>query len=121
MNYHDFIRQEAALIHADGCTGITNIDGWPCLEHDVQFYYGRSAGDAFRLARQGVRDYWSRAARITFEEANAHFKAANFRESTLGYFNPMAWWRWRGMKLKATRTAWDKHRAREQAALGVGA
>lgn len=113
LPFEAWIRQEAALIHADGCTGITNINGWPCLQHDLEFYYGKSAVDAYRLYLDGHPEPWGSSKSVTFEEANAHFRAANLRDSALGYFNPMVWWRQFGMRLKKTREAWEKHRARE--------
>ena len=58
-------------------------------------------------------DYWQKAAPVTFEQANAHFKACNFRETALGYWNPFAWLRYGVGRLRKTRSAWDKHRARE--------
>lgn len=113
MNYREWIEDEARLIHADGCTGVTNIGGWACLEHDVAYYYGRDPVQAYRLWYRGIRGYWELSPPITFEDANRAFRSSLFRESWLGHFNPMSWWRWRAMRLKATRAAWDKHRARE--------
>lgn len=113
--YVEWVREEAALIHADGCTGVSNIEGWCCLQHDLEFSHGKSAADAYRHYRLGATDYWALAKPVTFEEANAHFRACHLRSSRLGYFNPLAWWRWAAMRAKATRKAWDAHRAREAA------
>lgn len=122
MTYRDWIENEARLIHADGCTGVSNVNGWACLEHDVQFWHGRSAVDAYRQwSRGNTRAYWAHSRQITFEEANQHFKSSLFRESVLGHLNPMTWWRYRAMKLKATRAAWDRHRAREAREASHGA
>lgn len=119
--YHDFIREEAALINADGCTGVTNVNGWACLEHDLAYYHGKRPTHAYRKYCAGVEDFWGDAEPTTFEEANANFKRALFRESVFGHLNPLSWVRYAAMRLKKTRSAWDEHRQRERDALGVGA
>jgi len=113
MLYWDWISEEAALINADGCTGVTNYQGRCCLQHDLEFYYGASASDAYRRYRDGDPYYWFNADLLSFEIANAHFKACHFRNSKLGYRDPAAWWRYAAMRLKKTRAAWDAHRKRE--------
>lgn len=119
LSYHEWIENEADLIHADGCTGVTNVNGWPCLQHDLEFKTGRSAAAAYNYYRWGHEDYWAKAPQITFEIANAHFRAALFRESALGYLNVFSWARYVAMRLKKTRAAWNGHRERES--LGIGA
>ena len=114
-SFADFIREEAALINADGCTGVTNWNGICCLIHDLEYGHGKSAADAYGRYRGGDPNYWRNATAVTFEDANAHFKACNFRESTAGYLNPFAWIRYGAMKMKKTRGAWDRHRARSTA------
>ena len=118
MTFAEFVREEAALIDADGCTGITNWNAECCLAHDLEFYYGRSVTDAYRRYRDADAAYthWTTAAPVTFEQANSHFKACNFRSSKAGYFNPFAWVRWLGMKLRKTRASWEQHRQREREA-----
>lgn len=110
--YKDFIRQEAALIHADGCTGVTNWNGICCLQHDLEFFHARSSVGAYNRYVAGIPDYWQQSDAVTFEQANAHFKACNFRESRFGYLNPFAWIRY--VARRFMRAAWDAHRAREQ-------
>lgn len=109
--YTEWIREQAALIHADGCTGVTNWNGVCCLQHDLEYFHGKSAVAAYQLASVGDPDPWGKAKPVTFEQANAHFKACNFRESALGYFNLFAWVRY-AARLKM-RAAWDSHRQRE--------
>lgn len=113
MTYWEWIAQEAALIHADGCTGVTNYQGGCCLQHDLEFWHGKSAVDAFTRWRNGEQDYWRHAAPTTFDEANQHFKRCHFRMSALGHWDPIAWARYGAMRLKKTRAAWDGHRQRE--------
>ena len=114
-SYGAFIREEAALINADGCTGVTNWNAICCLIHDLEYFHGKSATDAYGRYRAGDPQYWVNAKPVSFTEANAHFKACNFRESTAGYFNPFAWIRYGAMRLRKTRSAWDGHRNAEKA------
>lgn len=113
--FWDWIRQEAALIHADGCTGVSNMYGECCLQHDLEFYYGRSATDGYWHYGNREAEYWLTAKRITFEDANDHFKRCHFRQSKAGYLNVFAWWRYAVVRTKKGRSAWDAHRAREAA------
>ena|SRR3990167_585228 len=114
--YAHWIEEQAALINADGCTGVSNAFAGCCLRHDLEFYYGRSATDAYIQARYGERDPWVWAERLTFEEANAHFRACHFRESRLGYLNLVGWYRYAIVRRSKGRAAWEKHRAREREA-----
>lgn len=111
--YWDWVRQEAALINADGCTGVTNMYGECCLQHDLEFYYGKHAARAYTYYVGGAQNYWGLALPITFEEANENFKRCQFRQSKAGFFNPFAWWRYAAVRQKKGRAAWDAHRARE--------
>jgi len=115
VSFYDWVREEARLIHADGCSGVTNIDGICCLIHDLEFYYGKSATDAYRHSTgPGDAIAWQDADAIGFDEANANFRRCCFRESILGYANPLAWWRYWGVRTQKGRAAWDAHRARER-------
>jgi len=111
--YASWLREEAALIHADGCTGVTNLYADCCLQHDLEFYYAKSAADAYRQQRAGHPAPWRDAVPVTFDEANAHFRACHFRSSRFGYLNLVGWYRYAAMRLRKTRAAWDAHRARE--------
>lgn len=113
--FWDWIREEAALINADGCTGVSNLYGECCLQHDLEFWAGKSAASAYRHYRNGEPEYWVTAERITFEGANSNFKKCHFRQSKAGYLNLFAWWRYAVVRTKKGRAAWDAHRARETA------
>lgn len=115
LRFLEFIREEAALINADGCTGVSNMYGECCLQHDAEFYFGKSAASAYRHYREGDPEYWLTADRITFEQANENFKRCHFRQSKAGYLNLFAWWRYAVVRTKKGRSAWDAHRAREAA------
>lgn len=108
--------EQAALIHSDGCTGVTNLYGDCCRQHDVEGFHGRSATDAYRLYLTGASDYWHRAQPITFEEWNKHFRSCHFRSSRLGHWSPLAWARYGAVRMRKGRAAWDAHRQREREA-----
>jgi hypothetical protein len=111
--FKDWIREQADLHSVDGCTGVTNWNAHCCLVHDLEFKFGKRAASAYQRYLQSAIDPWAGAEPVTFEQANDHFKACNFRESTAGYLNPFAWLRYAGMRLRKTRAAWDGHRAKE--------
>lgn len=108
-----WIDEQAALANVDGCTGVTNWNAKCCRQHDLEFQTGKSAASAYRWYLAGEPYPWTAADRITFEQANQHFKACNFRENALGYWHPFAWIRYGVGRLRKTRAAWDAHRARE--------
>lgn len=112
--YKPWIEEQSALHSVDGCTGVTQWNAFCCKVHDLEFKLGKSAASAYRNYVSGHRDPWVRADPVTFAQANDHFKACNFRESAAGYWNPFAWIRYAGMRLKKTKAAWDAHRARER-------
>lgn len=118
VTYYDWLREEARLINSDGCSGVTNAFEICCLQHDLEFFYARSATEAFRWWQRGRRDYWIIATPITFEAANKHFRACHFRESRFGYLNPFGWWRYAIVRRQKGREAWEKHRVREAEAVG---
>lgn len=117
--YYDWIREEAQLINADGCSGVTNLNGICCLVHDLEFYYAKSAADAYRRFRGGDLTPWRFAASVSYEDANKHFRSCCFRDSILGHLNPLGWWRYWGVRTKKGRAAWDGHRKRELESVGV--
>jgi hypothetical protein len=117
--FWDFIRNEAAIINADGCTGVSNIYGECCLQHDLEYFWGVSATSAYRHYREDGLDYWRTADPVTFDQANENFKRCHFRQSKAGYLNVFAWWRYAVVRTKKGRSAWDGHRERET--LGIGA
>jgi hypothetical protein len=113
MTFYEWVKEEARLIHADGCSGGTNLEGICCLIHDLEFYYGKSVTDAYSYARLGHLDPWMKARPVTYDDANRHFRSCMFRESTLGYLNPRGWLRYWAVRTKKGRAAWDGHRQRE--------
>lgn len=115
-NFLTWIHAEASEIDSDGCTGVTGLQRECCEIHDVEFWYGKDARDAYRKFREGVQDYWAQAKPITFAEANANKRRCMQARSTLGMYSPHAILRWLGLKyLPRTRRAWEKHRQREHA------
>lgn len=113
--FQDWIRDQAAIHDVDGCTGVTNWNAICCLQHDLEFKFGKSASSAYQYHVKGHPEPWAVADATTYEQANDHFKNCNFRENRLGYWNPFAWIRYGVGRLRKTRAAWDKHRAAEQA------
>lgn len=112
-SYWDFIEDEAALIHTDGCSKVSGAYRKHCRVHDLAYYYGVDPVDAYRQYQEGEPEYWLIARRITKADADAAFRRGIQSDSPAGFFSPLAAWRWLGLKL-AGRKAWDTHRARER-------
>lgn len=118
--YWEWIESEAALVESDGCTKATGFQLACCWEHDVAFWYARDPRSAYRhwLEHHDRVRAWREADDVTFEQANRDFKRCHTQRSSLGWW----WWldprnvvRWR-VVVRASRAAWDRHRAREAAA-----
>ena len=116
--YWTFIENEAALIKTDGCSKVSGAYRKHCRVHDLSYYHAADPVDAFKLYLGGDPDYWWHAARVTKEGADAAFRRGIQSDSALGFFSPVAAWRWLGLKIGGQR-AWDSHRAREAEALST--
>lgn len=76
--YWERIRDRAAELGTDGCTGATGIHVECCLEHDIHWRTGRTLD----------------GQPITPGQANKRFRSCMQSRSKLGWFSPLAWWRW---------------------------
>lgn len=76
--YWDRVRDRAAELGTDGCTGALGFHVECCLEHDIHCRTGKTLD----------------GQPITMREANARFRSCLQSRSKLGWFSPMAWWRW---------------------------
>ena len=112
LKYREWIKQEADLIEADGCSFISNWNSICCLIHDLEYYYGKDSAHAYVLYLSGEKNYWLIAKTTTREKADNGFNNCNHRESFLGYLHPLAWLR--RLVERLGKSAWDKHRLREQ-------
>ena len=114
-NYLTWLRAEASEIDTDGCSGVTGVMVECCYQHDVEFWYGRCARDAYRHLKQGVEaDYWGAARRLSFADANANLRKCMQARSRFGLYSPLAIIRWIGTTvMPKSRQAWDAHRKRD--------
>jgi hypothetical protein len=101
--YWDWVREQAQLIKADGCSGVPEINRVCCLEHDLAYFYGRSPQAAF------VTKSWSLAAKCSRSDADARFRECNEDHSKLSRASLLAKWRWLGVRVGGWN-AWRKHR-----------
>lgn len=85
QTYWDQVRDEAGRLGTDGCTGVSGLFVECCMEHDIHYRTGKTLG----------------GTPITKREADARLRACMMSRSKLGYFSPIAWWRWAGLRLKA--------------------
>ncbi len=88
MTYREWVIDKAEELGSDGCTGVSGLYRWCCLEHDALWRLG--------TRRDGTP--------ITKVEANEVFRSCIQRSSPFGWWSPLAWIRWVGVQ-------WTAHRA----------
>ncbi|HXI13458.1 MAG TPA: hypothetical protein VNM92_12570 [Thermoanaerobaculia bacterium] len=82
MTYREWVEDTAASLGSDGCTGVGAMYRFCCLEHDIFWRTG--------VMRDGTP--------ITEAEANARFRSCIQRHSPFGWWSPLAWIRWLGVR-----------------------
>ena len=86
--YRQLVRQKAKELGSDGCSGVPDFHLDGCFEHDIAY-------------RTGCDVYGNP---ITRAEADRRFriyiqKHSPLAKLKLGFFSPMSWWRWAGVRL----------------------
>ena len=100
--YEEWVKYEASVIKSDGCSKVTDIHKFCCLEHDLAYYYGRNPKHAFVVG-------WDKAQKVTRGDADTAFRRCNQYFSEFKLYSPMALWRWVGVRVGGWN-AWNKHR-----------
>lgn len=77
-------------IRSDGCTGVPDFYFAECVKHD--FYYRTHVGFDGKVIKKS--------------EGDCRFRQGIQRKSKLGFFSPMAWWRWLGVQGRLGHKAW---------------
>lgn len=80
--YWERVRDKAAELGTDGCTGATGAFRDCCLEHDIHYRLGTTLG----------------GEPITRREADDRFRSCMMAHSALGFYSPMAWIRWAAVR-----------------------
>lgn len=83
------VREWAADLESDGCTGVPDFFLDACLEHDCHYRVHE----------------WIDGTPILRSEADARFRHVIQDRSVVGVLSPMAWWRWMGVRVFG-RGAW---------------
>jgi len=99
--YYDWIRAEAARLHSDGCTGVSEWHQECCFEHDLACLFGRDPVDAYQRASWRQKDPWSVAKEMSRAEADKMFAVCNFEHSSGGGGYLRALVRYWGVRLGA--------------------
>lgn len=86
--YRELVRAKAIELKSDGCTGVPDFHVDGCYEHDIAYRTGK--------------DIYGNP--ITRAEADRRFRIYHQKHSylaklKLGFFSPMAWWRWAGVRV----------------------
>lgn len=79
--YWAWVKAEADLIDADGCTLVSEWHQECCLEHDLGCHYGRDPRSAYRFFRGGSKSPWLQATCLTRRECDLRFANCNFGHS----------------------------------------
>jgi hypothetical protein len=109
MLYWDWIREEAKKINSDGCSTVPDFRVECCLEHDLGYFYGRSARSAYQKYLGDSWDPWVDASRATRWQIDRIFWACNCRKSLLGKWSLMSLWRLVGVRVIGWMF-WTEHR-----------
>lgn len=88
--YWQRIRDWAADLDSDGCTGVPDFHLDACLEHDCHYR----------------THHWLDGTPIFKSEADARLRQVIQSRSFLGILSPMAWWRWGAVALMG-KWAWE--------------
>lgn len=96
--YWTLIRNLAAALNSDGCTGVPELYHDCCLEHDIHY-------------RLGIRLSGEIGTPISRADADARFRQCIQERSRLGRISPLSWIRWIGVRLFGMM-AWRKYRKR---------
>lgn len=83
------IRKWAARLDSDGCSGVLDFYLDACLEHDCH-YRTRHTLEGLRVSRR---------------QSDMRFRRVIQARSPFGYFSPMSWERWLGLRVGG-RPAW---------------
>lgn len=81
MTYREWVEDTAAELGSDGCTGVSALYRFCCLEHDIHWRTGK---------RRDGRE-------ISEGESNEQFRSCIQRHSPFGWWSPLAWIRWLGV------------------------
>lgn len=82
LDYWDRVRNRAAELGSDGCTKALGVKRDCCLEHDVSYADGHTVDGEPQ----------------TKQQADQRFLACLQRHSRLGFYSPLAWWRYLAVK-----------------------
>lgn len=96
-DYRARVRQRAAELRSDGCTGVPEFYQDACFEHDVHYRTGATL--------DGVP--------LTRADADRIFRHRIQAMSPFGVFSPMSWWRWAAVRLFGA-SAWHAHADRAE-------
>jgi hypothetical protein len=111
--FWNWVRSEAAVISADGCSGpAAGFHIECCYEHDLGYFYAKDPRDAYLKFRGGAVDPWADAKPVSRRDVDARFRRCLQQRSTAGKYSPLSWWRWVGVRMGG-RKSWAKHRTRE--------
>lgn len=110
--YFNWLREQATLANTDGCSRVTGFKVECCYEHDLAYFYHRDPRDAYLRWKTGSLHPWREARPIDRGATDARFRRCLQARSRLGFWSPMALWRWVGVKVGGSG-AWKAWKGRQ--------
>lgn len=80
--YWERVRDKAAELGTDGCSGATGAFAECCMEHDIAYRTGLTVNGEAQ----------------TKEQADTRFLHCMQSRSVLGFYSPVAWWRYAAVR-----------------------
>lgn len=108
--YWDWVKEQAAAIHSDGCSGVPEFYHKCCLQHDLFYWYAKDPQEAYKRYLLDLEPWHDNLRHGTKAEADTELRQCIQNCSKLGKFSPMSWWRWVAVKYLANK-AWNSHAA----------
>lgn len=90
MTYEQWVREKATELGTDGCTLVTELFHWCCLEHDI----------AYRTGLDPRALYRGQEIPITRAEATNRFRDCMRKRAKTPLGHVVAWGRWVGLRVK---------------------
>lgn len=81
--YWERVRERAAALQSDGCSGVPDFYLDCCLQHDIAYRTGADVD----------------GGPLTRSQADAQLRDCIRARSPWGPWSPMGWWRWAGVRL----------------------
>lgn len=90
MTYEEWVVEQATKLNSDGCTVVSELYHWCCLEHDLGYRW-----------EFDPRVYFETGEKVPIKrsEVDHRFRECIQSKSPLHKFSPVSWIRWIGVRV----------------------